>query len=328
MAIAVRDQMPDSSPPSSGPASLPLPRRRRRSVWKRNRTYLFGLSPVAVLLALFFIGPAAWAVWSSFTNRALLGPSARHPEFIGIDNYTRLFSDPDFGTVLFNSLVFVVGSAMIGQFLLGLVMALLLDFAEGRGYRLVPLVYGAVLLAWVNPAVIAGFVWTAMLDSSAGILNQGLGLVGVDPVQWLGVQPMLAVIVVNVWRGTAFTMLIFIGALRTVPAQIYEAARVDGAGPFRRFWDHTLPTLRQTAVLVLLSVTISTFGTFLVIQTLTNGGPGNQTEIIALFAYRTAFEDYKIGYGSTISVVMLTINIVFATVYLRISRQRTPQGED
>jgi multiple sugar transport system permease protein len=327
MAIAVREQIPDGSSPPSGPVSLARSR-RRRGVWKRNRTYLFGLSPVAVLLALFFVGPAAWAVWSSFTNRALLGPSARHPEFIGIDNYTRLFHDPNFGTVLLNSLVFVVGSAMIGQFLLGLVMALLLDFAEGRGYRLVPLVYGAVLLAWVNPAVIAGFLWTAMLDSSAGILNQGLGLIGVDPVEWLGVQPMLAVIVVNVWRGTAFTMLIFIGALRTVPAQIYEAARVDGAGPFRRFWDHTLPTLRQTAVLVLLSVTISTFGTFLVIQTLTNGGPGNQTEIIALFAYRTAFEDYKIGYGSTISVVMLAINIVFAVAYLRIARQRTPQGGD
>ena len=305
-----------------------LPRRRHKSAWRRNRAYLLGLSPVAFLLALFFIGPAIWAVWSSFTNRALLGPGARHPEFIGIDNYTRLFSDPTFGTVLLNSLVFVIGSAMIGQFLLGLLMALLLDFTEQRGYRLVPLVYGAILLAWVNPAVIAGFVWTAMLDSSNGILNQGLGLIGVDPVQWLGVQPMLAVIVVNVWRGTAFTMLIFIGALRTVPAQIYEAARVDGAGPFRRFWDHTLPTLRQTAVLVLLSVTISTFGTFLVIQTLTNGGPGNQTEIIALFAYRTAFEDYKIGYGSTISVVMLAINIAFAIAYLRISRQRAPRTGD
>ena len=309
-------------------AAAVVPARRRKSAWRRNRAYLLGLSPVAILLAVFFVGPAGWAVWSSFTNRALLGPAAQNPEFIGIDNYTRLFADPNFGTVLLNSLVFVVGSAMIGQFLLGLVMALLLDFAEGRGYRLVPLVYGAVLLAWVNPAVIAGFLWTAMLDSSAGILNQGLGLIGVDPVQWLGAQPMLAVIVVNVWRGTAFTMLIFIGALRTVPSQIYEAARVDGAGPFRRFWDHTLPTLRQTAVLVLLSVTISTFGTFLVIQTLTNGGPGNQTEIIALFAYRTAFETYQIGYGSTISVVMLAINVVFAIAYLRLSRQRAPRMED
>ena len=320
MATAVSDQLP--APATAPPTGTAPPPARRRSAWRRNRPYLLGMTPVAVLLTLFFIGPALWAIYASFTNRALLGAGAINPQFVGLDNYRELLSDGTFGTVLINSVVFVVGSAMIGQFLLGLLLALLLDFTESRGYRLVPVVYGAILLAWVNPAVIAGFLWTAMLDSSNGVLNQGLGLFGIEPVQWLGTSPMLAVIVVNVWRGTAFTMLIFLGALRTVPSQIYEAARVDGAGPMRRFFDHTLPTLRQTAVLVLLSVTISTFGTFLVVQTLTNGGPGNKTELIALYAYRQAFTSYQIGYGSTISVVMLAVNVVFALVYLRVSRPK------
>ena len=305
--------------PSGSPSP---PRRRASSAWRRNRAYVVGLSPTAVLLALFFVAPAGWAIFASFTNRALLGAAAREPRFVGLENYRKLFSDPELGTVLLNSLAFVVGSAMIGQFVLGLALALLLDHAEARRYRLTPLVYAAVLLAWVNPSVIAGFQWVAMFDFYYGSLNEFVGWFGVAPVNWLGDYPMLSVIIVNVWRGTAFAMLIFLGALRTIPPQVYEAARIDGAGAARRFWDHTLPNLRHIAVLVLLSVTMSTFGTFILIQTLTNGGPGNQTETIALYAYHQAFRDYDIAYGSTIAVVMLAINFAFAGIYLRVSRPK------
>jgi len=130
------------------------------------------------------------------------------------------------------------------------------------------------------------------------------------------------VIVANIWRGTAFTMIIFLGALKTIPPDIYEAARIDGANAWRRFWDHTLPSLRPIAALALLSITMSTFGTFIVIQTLTNGGPGNATEVIALFAFHTAFKSFSIGYGSAIAVVMLALNFAFAIIYLRWSRAR------
>ena len=215
----------------------------------RNRLYLAGLSPAAFLLALFFVGPALWAVGSSFTNRALVGLDAANPRFVGLDNYTRLFSDPDFGRVILNSVIFVIGSAIIGQFVLGLLLALLLDYAQRRGFLASNLVYGAVLLAWVNPTIIAGFLWVAMFDFYNGSLNTGLHVLGAQPVNWLGQGPMLAVIIANTWRGTAFTMLIFLGALRTIPSDIYEAARVDGASAFRRFWDHTLPILRPIAAL-------------------------------------------------------------------------------
>jgi ABC-type sugar transport system permease subunit len=117
-------------------------------------------------------------------------------------------------------------------------------------------------------------------------------------------------------------MLIFLGALQTIPSDIYEAARVDGAGPVRRFRDHTLPLLRPIAALTLLSVTIATFGTFILIQTLTNGGPAFQTEVIALYAFHEAFQNHVVGYGSTIAVVMLVLNLAFAIVFLRWSRAR------
>ena len=213
-----------------------------------------------------------------------------------------------------------MSSAIVGQFLLGLGLALLIDHAERRGWRFATVAYAAVLLAWVNPTLIAGFLWVAMFVFYFGSLNMGLHAIGMQSVNWLGEAPMPAVVIANIWRGAAFTMIIFLGALKTIPPDIYEAARVDGAGAWRRFWDHTLPSLRPIAALTLLSITMSTFGTFIVIQTLTNGGPGSATEVIALYAFHTAFQQYAIGYGSAIAVVMLTLNLMFATMYLRWSR--------
>lgn len=300
---------------------LPLPPRRISS-WKRNRAYVLGLTPAAILLAIFFLAPAGWALYSSLTNRALVGIDAANYRFIGLDNYRRLMEDPDFFQVIRNSIVFVIGSAMIGQFILGLAMAVLIDFSEKRGYKIALLGYAAVLLAWVNPTVIAGFQWTAMFDFYYGTLNRTMNAVGLPSVNWIGDYPMLSVIIVNVWRGTAFAMMIFLGALKTIPPYIYEAARIDGATGWQAFWDHTLPNLRHIMMIVLLSLTISTFGTFLLIQTLTNGGPGIQTEVIALFAYHTAFTGYEIGYGSAIALVMLVLNLVFGMIYIRVSRPR------
>lgn len=300
---------------------LPLPPRRISS-WKRNRAYVLGLTPAAILLAIFFLAPAGWALYSSLTNRALVGIDAANYRFIGLENYRRLMEDPDFFQVIRNSIVFVVGSAMIGQFILGLAMAVLIDFSEKRGYKIALLGYAAVLLAWVNPTVIAGFQWTAMFDFYYGTLNRTMNAVGLPSVNWIGDYPMLSVIIVNVWRGTAFAMMIFLGALKTIPPYIYEAARIDGATGWQAFWDHTLPNLRHIMMIVLLSLTISTFGTFLLIQTLTNGGPGIQTEVIALFAYHTAFTGYEIGYGSAIALVMLVLNLVFGMIYIRVSRPR------
>src|SRR5256712_9825767 len=152
---------------------------------RRNGAYLAGLTPAAFLLALFFVGPSLWALYTSFTNKALVGLDAARPRFVGLENYQRLLSDPDFATVVINSIVFVVGSAIIGQFVLGLLLALLLDHAERRRYRFATVAYAAVLLAWVNPTVIAGFLWVAMYDFYYGSLNTGLQALGFRPVDWL-----------------------------------------------------------------------------------------------------------------------------------------------
>ena len=245
--------------------------------WRRNRSLIGGLLPAASLLSLFFVAPAIWAIYTSFTNRALVGLDARHPRHVGWANYERLLHSPAFKTVLINSLVFVVGSAVIGQFLLGLALALLLDHGEHRGYRATPFVYGSVLLAWVNPTVIAGFLWVAMFDFYYGSLNKTLEFFGLSGVSWLGKAP------------DAFAdhrQYLARGGVRHDhfpgrPADHPEPDLRSGAdGRGKRLATLLGPHAAQSSVrsrrVVLLSVTISTFGAFLLILTLTNGGPGHQ----------------------------------------------------
>ncbi len=143
----------------------------RMSAWRRNRAYFAGLAPATALLALFFVFPAGWALYSSFTNEALIGRDAQNPSWIGLDNYRRLFDDPDFVEVLRNSLVFVFGSAIVGQFAVGLGVALLIDHAESRRYKLTNLAYGAVLLAWVNPAGQSHLNFARPLTGLCGVIR-------------------------------------------------------------------------------------------------------------------------------------------------------------
>ncbi len=288
-----------------------------------SRGYALGLLPGAILVGLFFIAPAIWAIYASFSNLALIGAGAANPHSVGLQNYLNLFRDPVFFTSVVNSIVFVIGSAVIGQFVLGLLLALLLDYAEKAHIPGGNVVYAAVLMAWVTPSLIGGFLWVAMFDYYYGSLNGALHFIGLPSVDWLGKAPMLSVIIANTWQGTAFSMLVLFSAIKTIPASLYEAAQIDGASAWRQFWDMTVPELRYIALLILLDITIATFGSFILILMLTNGGPGIATEVISLYAYHTAFNSFEIGYGSAIAVVMLLINLAFAGAYLLLLRPKT-----
>jgi multiple sugar transport system permease protein len=297
-------------------------RRRRRGWWRRERSYVVALTPATLLLTLFFVVPAAWAVYASLTNLSLLNSSVRNPEFIGFDNYRRLWNDPDFPMYVKNTVVFVTGSAIIGQTVLGLALALLFHQAALQGYRLAGIAFTALMAAWISPPLLTGFIWGRLFDSRGGVLNALLDDVGLGPVDFLGRHAMSSVITVEIWRGTAFATIIFIGALQTIPRQIYEAARCDGTNALGRFWHHTLPMLHPVLALVLTMTTINAAGSFLMIFVLTNGDPGRQTETISLFAYHRAFEYFEIAFGAAITVVMLAVNVIFAIVYLGMARAR------
>lgn len=276
--------------------------------------------PAALLLAAFYLFPVTWALWTSLTDRALIGFGATGTRFIGLDNYVQLWNTPDLVEFVRNTVVFVMGTAVLGQTAPALALALLLEHGRAHAYRLVPLAYAAVLVAWISPPAFAGAIWGTVYEYQHGLLNTVLRQAGLPPADMLWDYPMLSVIVAESWRGVAFPMVIFLGAVRTIPAGIYEAARVDGANAWRCLRDLTLPILAHTVAIVLMMTTIVSTGSFLLILILTNGDPGYQTETIALFAFHRAFGTYEIGFGAAISMVMLAVNLAAAAVYLRLAR--------
>ncbi|TDC99972.1 sugar ABC transporter permease [Nonomuraea deserti] len=298
MTVATAPAPPVTSTPPSGSS--------RRGVLR----WLLPLGPAIVLLALFLAGPILWSVYVAFTNETLTGSASVNSEFVGVANFTRLFNDPNFINSFVLTFVFVIGSAVIGQNTLGLIIALL---QRGRGRMTRSVVNGVVIAAWVVPEVVAAACWFSFL-AEEGTLNSVLGI----SQEWLYTAPMLAVILANVWRGTAFSMLVYSAALSEVPKDLVEAAAVDGAGPGRRLLHITLPLIRRSIMANLMLITLQTLASFGLIYALTGGGPGTASQTTPLYMYEQAFRYFEIGYGSAIALVMLVIGALFSLIYLRL----------
>ncbi|MFJ5304237.1 carbohydrate ABC transporter permease [Streptomyces sp. NPDC088350] len=289
-------------------------RRSREAPAPAVRTLLRGLPtlPAVVLLAVFLAGPIAYCVYYAFTDMQLTGASGAR--FIGLDNFTRAFQDSDFLNAVKLTLVFVVGSAVIGQNTLGLALAVLTQKAT-RPVR--ALVNGVVIAAWVLPEVVAGYLMYAFFYDQ-GSLNSLLDALRLPGQNWLYTMPILAVCLANVWRGTAFSMMVFTAALNDVPQELTEAAEMDGANPWQRLWRVVLPVIRPSILTNLMLITLQTLSVFGLIYTMTRGGPGNKSETLPIFMYQQAFQNSLIGYGTAIALVLLVVGALFSVVYIRL----------
>jgi multiple sugar transport system permease protein len=267
--------------------------------------------PALLLLGVFFAGPLLWSVYSAFTDVALTGSAS--VDFVGLDNFTTMWHDAQFWNSLWLTLIFVVGSAVIGQNTLGLLIALLL---RGRSKTARALVSGLVIAAWTVPETVAGFCWYSYLHRD-GTLNGILGVFGLSQ-NWLYTTPMLAVILANVWRGTAFSMLVYQAALNDVPPELHEAAAVDGASAWQRLRGITLPLIRRSIVTNLMLITLQTLAAFGLIYVMTKGGPGNQSSTTPIYMYQESFQFYKLGYGTAMALVLLLIGAIFSLIYVRL----------
>jgi len=276
------------------------------------------LAPSLILLLVFVVAPVVWAVVLSFSDWKLTGPGAQHPQFVGLANYGRLVGSAQFADSFRRTVVFTVFSAIIGQFVIGLLAAL---FLHRRDVRLKWLWSGAILLPLIVPETVAAFAWASMLESSdLGTVNRVVGLAGVSPIAWLQDNAMLAIIIVNIWRGIAFAMILFAAALEGVPAEVTEAAVVDGANPWQLLRRITLPLIRHAIVLYMLLTTIGTVTVFGLIYFLTRGGPGGDTTTLSIFIYERAFRFFEIGLGSAASVIMLGFVLAIGLIYVRLLR--------
>ncbi len=271
--------------------------------------------PAMVTIGVFLLFPALWTIYIGITNYRLTGEAARNPRTVGGENYTRALDDPLFTNSLLLTGIFVLGSAVIGQNVLGFALAWLLRGATTWVRRTVE---ALVLLSWILPSTVVAFLWITVLDRGDGTLNL---MLGTDGTAWLLKYPMLSLIVFNTWRGTAFSMLLYSSALAAVPPSQLETARLVGASGWQTVRDVVFPHIRGhvlTNTLLISLWTANDFTPFL----LTAGGPDHRSEILAVFVYRMALEGGELGYASAISLLMLVANLIVALLYVRLLRRR------
>ena len=282
------------------------------------------LTPALIFVAIFLLLPFFWIFYLSFTNRTLTGVTAAHPEFVGLENYQRLFDFSrwmrygEFGSALKITFQFVIGSALLGQAIVGLVIAW--AFYRRRGI-LRELVFTLAVLAWIIPEAVAAFAWSAYLDVDRGTLNTILSFFGLGKPDWLFYHPLFSIIFFNTWRGSAFSILLFSSALETIPPSYMETADVVGASAWRKFRDILFPLLRGHILTDLILITLWTFNVFTPFL-LTGGGPTFKTQLVSIYTYRTAFKFFEFGRGGAIAVVMMLINFALALGYLFMLRRQ------
>ena len=285
--------------------------------YQRSRRALLRGMPVApalVLLVVFLAGPIVYCVYSAFTNMALTGSSGA--DFVGLANFQRAFTSAEFGRSVMYTLFFTIVSAVIGQNVLGMVLALLMRSSHAAVRAVVSAI---VIGAWVLPEVVAGYLWSVFLGRG-GSFNGILSFLHLPAQNWLFTTPILAVSIANIWRGTAFSMLVYSAALSEVPKEIEEAATVDGASGFRRLTSITVPMVKRSITTNLMLITLQTLSVFGLIYTMTGGGPSGKSQTLPLYAYEQAFQFSQLGYGTALALVLLLIGGVFSLIYLRALR--------
>lgn len=268
------------------------------------------LTPASALLIGLFLVPIGYAIYLGFTNLELLGPTAQNYSFTGLANVRRMIHDPVFWSSVKLTLIFVVGSGIIAQTILGLALALL----GQRAHVTVRASVGSVVvLAWVLPEIAVAFIWYAF-SQAGGTLSV---LTGHSNSDLLSTAPLLIVSVANTWRGTAFSMLVLSAGLRNVPQEADEAAQLEGASYWKRLLRVTLPIMRPTLMINMLLITLGTISDFTLIFAMTQGGPGNQTAILPVYMYIEAFQFNALGYGTTIALALMLIGALLSVFYIR-----------
>lgn len=276
----------------------------------RWRAYIYFL-PVAILIFLIYLYPLVYAIGLSFFQKDFLKPTK--DGFIGFDNFIKLFTeDPLFFKALGNGIIFTAFSVVF-EYLVGLTVALALasKFAKCKNVS-----KALLMLPWAVPIAINAMMWQFLFSPNFGFLNQTLAALGMTEFlskNWLGdlSTVMPTVIFVNVWRSFPFYTITLTAGLSGIPRELYEAAEVDGANAWQRFWAVTMPGIKNTSLVIVTFHIIWTFTNFDVIYLLTAGGPLNATEVLPTMLYRQAFTHFDMGYASAIGVFIFVLLLVF-----------------
>lgn len=280
--------------------------------------YWLYLLPGTILLLLIIVVPLVWNVYLTFTRWRGVGA----PEFIGLENWARIFTDDDFWTSFSNS-VWMILAMVVVPTLLGLVIAALLFDVVGRkfGGRVGSFLRATYYLPQLLPIAVAGIVIGWIVRPGAdGAANQILASLGLGPIDWLGQMPsaLIVLMVVLVWVQIGYPVVIFMAALQRVDPELYEAAELDGANWFQRFSAITVSIIRPEIFVVALTCTIAALKVFGPVYVITRGGPAGATLVPAYYAYTEFFTKRNIGYGATIATVLTILVVIVSIIFIRV----------
>jgi len=270
--------------------------------------------PALAFVAMFALYPAIDSFLLSL-HRIYLSLPSLGQSFVGFENYRLLLEDPVAAQAFMVTFGFVFLSTIL-ELILGLGIALVIhEQFKGRGW-----VRAAVLIPWAIPTVVASQMWRFIFNDQYGLAN--LLLFGdrvSDYIPWLAFpeSAFLAIVFADVWKTASFAALLLLAGLQVIPEEIYDAARIDGATAWRRFWSITLPLLKPALLTALLFRTIDAFRVFDLVFVMTQGGPGDATQVIQFYGYKTLFTEGRVGYGTTISVMVFLTILILSLFYVR-----------
>lgn len=300
---------------------------KRQSFWKRfwSRSnerigYLFVL-PSLLHLIVFLLIPLVFSLYLSFTNWR--GPNLQNAPFIGLENYQYLFGDRRFWEAMRNTAYYTL-LYVPGGMIVSLLVALVMNQKLKGVYFFRTLFFMPVISSWVAVSII----WITILDPQVGILNFVLRELGLAPVNWLGdpSTAMIAIVIISIWKGLGFQMVIWLAGLQAIPEELHEAAAIDGATRTQAFFRITLPLLAPTTFFLAITGVIGSFQVFSPIYVITGGGPRGSTDVVVYHIYTRAFEAYDMGYAASQAWVLFAVIFVATLIQVWYRRRQGEEG--
>ncbi|MES5823319.1 sugar ABC transporter permease [Streptomyces sp. RG80] len=306
-----------------GAAAAPPPDgsgKRRRPASTQWAAWGF-LAPVTLYLALFYAYPLYRNLDLSLRDYTVRSFVQGDAPFIGLDNYREILDDPTFAPALLHTVVFTA-VCLVFQYVIGLALAVFFH----QNFRLSATLRALFLVPWLLPLIVSASTWSWMLNSESGVVNALLSGLGFDPVNWLTSPSwsLTSVIIANIWIGVPFNLVVLYSGLQSIPTSLYEAAAIDGANAWQRFWRITFPLLRPVSAITLLLGLIYTLKVFDIIWIMTKGGPADSSTTFATWSYQLGFGNLlpAFGPGAAVGNLLVVAALVFGLIYVRAQRKQ------
>ncbi|MFJ9915074.1 carbohydrate ABC transporter permease [Actinacidiphila glaucinigra] len=301
-------------------ASTRAARDRRRPASPQWAAWGF-LAPVTVYLALFYAYPLYRNLDLSLRDYTVRSFVQGDAPFTGLANYRKVFDDPVFAPALLHTAVFT-GVCLVFQYAIGLALAVFFN----QNFRLSATLRALFLVPWLLPLIVSSSTWSWMLNSDSGVVNAVLQAVGIGPVHWLTSPSwsLISVIIANIWIGVPFNLVVLYSGLQSIPGSLHEAAALDGANAWQRFWRITFPLLRPVSAITLLLGLVYTLKVFDIIWIMTKGGPADSSTTFATWSYQLGFGNLlpAFGPGAAVGNLLVVAALVFGLIYVRVHRRQ------